>query len=199
MSARNARVSAYDRDPHNFYVEPAWAVRALLEVERPFNFDVMDPCAGSGTIPHTLRAAGVYAYGCDLIERGFGNTLLSVGCLRETIRNWRPCNIVSNPPYDRWEEVVEIGFDAGADRTCLILPIRYVEGIERAKWYRRYTPARKWNFSQRVDMPPHGKPVVARDGKKKRGNKQYAWFVWERGWTESHYQGGWLPIMDTAP
>ncbi|MFT8897080.1 MAG: hypothetical protein ABF968_08995 [Acetobacter sp.] len=189
---RVSKVSSYDRAENDFYVEPAWAVRALLAVESGFDRPVMDPCAGSDTIPRTFRAASIGAYGCDIIWRS--DRQLAQGDFRDTLRMWRPTFIVSNPPYSSWEDVVSTGLDVGAERICLILPARYREGQDRRAWYRRYPPVRIWDFSQRVDMPPGGKTI-----KKGGGNKQYAWFVWEKGHVGPGYTGNWLPIMEKQP
>lgn len=192
--SRTAKVSAYDRVEHDFYVEPAWSVRALLAVEAPFDGVVMDPCCGTGTIPLVLAQHNIRAFGADIVDRSGrpGHNMWMVDDFRQSIPWWRPATIISNPPYSCWEEVVSLGLDHGAERVCLILPLRYLEGISRSAWYDRYPICRFWAFSQRVDMPPRGEQVTV----KKRGNKQYAWYVWERGHNGPYYQGGKLPLMD---
>ncbi|NHN83649.1 hypothetical protein GOB93_03215 [Acetobacter musti] len=191
--SRTAKVSSYERVKHEFYREPAFSVRALLAVERPFTNVVMDPCCGLGNIPDTLQREGIRAFGSDLINRGESPNRRMLGDFRRLIPFWRPETIITNPPYSCWEEIVALGMEAGAERVCLILPIRFLEGIVRSGWYQRYPIARLWAASQRIDMPPGG--VIM---KGKGGNKQYAWFVWEKGHIGPHYQGGWLPIMDKA-
>ena len=53
---RPRRSHIFDRDDHDFYVEPPWCSERLFAVE-PFAGLIWDPAAGSGTIPRAARAA----------------------------------------------------------------------------------------------------------------------------------------------
>ena len=57
---RPRRSHIFDRDDHDFYVEPAWCSERLFAVE-PFAGLIWDPAAGSGTIPrpHGQRACRI--------------------------------------------------------------------------------------------------------------------------------------------
>ena len=66
------RASGYERAAADWYVEPAWIVHALLDVE-DFPGLSWDPACGGGNIPKILRQRGMLAEGTDMVDRGFGN------------------------------------------------------------------------------------------------------------------------------
>lgn len=85
------RNSGYERVYRDFYVEPRWVVRLLLDVES-FEGAVVDPCCGTGTIPSVCLERGIPATGSDIVNRGFGEVrdLFSI--------TERVDNIISNGP-----------------------------------------------------------------------------------------------------
>lgn len=61
MSERQAKAAhTWERDPLDWYQEPAVATELLLTVER-VRWDVWDPACGGGNIVTTVRAAGLFA------------------------------------------------------------------------------------------------------------------------------------------
>lgn len=65
------RASGYDRAASDWYVEPAWIVGALLDVER-FDGLCWDPSCGGGTIPKTLAERRIPYLASDIADRGYG-------------------------------------------------------------------------------------------------------------------------------
>lgn len=185
---RLKKTSRYERVENDFYQEEPAPVLALLQVET-FSGWVMDPCCGEGNIPSVLRDHGVRANGADIVDRW--PQALAVGDFRQTLRFWRPDCVVSNPPYNCWEEIVDVSFESGASHVCLLLPFRRVEGIDRRQFYGRRPLARQWVSSERLIMKPNGKSTGPNDKKQ----ECFAWFVWESGHTAPVWQTGLLPLV----
>jgi hypothetical protein len=55
---RRREAHLWERDPHDFYVEPAWCSERLFEAER-FEGDVLDPACRIGRICVAGRQAGL--------------------------------------------------------------------------------------------------------------------------------------------
>ena len=66
MKQLKAHVWAKEKNGH--YVEPSWVSRRLFEVE-DFKGPIWDPACGWGTIVAEARAAGLEAYGSDIVDR----------------------------------------------------------------------------------------------------------------------------------
>jgi hypothetical protein len=76
------------------YVDPPWCSAALFAAE-PFDGRVHDPCAGTGSIVASARAAGFIATGSDLVPRDGSRPV-------DFLRSRRVHdNIIMNPPYAR--------------------------------------------------------------------------------------------------
>lgn len=166
------RASGYERAAADWYVEPAWAVDALLQVERPFVGTVVDPCCGAGNIPARLRLAGVEAGGSDLIHRGFGGAF-GIDFLQVPLP---ASSYVMNPPYGLAQEFVTRALEQAKDRVCALLRLSFLEGQARRVWHESKPLARVWVSSRRMSMPPGGSDVPPVGG-----TIAYAWFVWELG------------------
>lgn len=167
------RASGYDRAAEDWYVEPGFLVDALVASERAFEGRVWDPFCGGGNIPRRLRAAGVDAFGTDLVDRG------GQGC-----GGWdffssaaSAASIVSNPPFSRLQEAARRALSLATDRVCLLGRLAFLEGQERGSGLWRETPlARVWVSSRRASMPPGGTDLKAQGG-----TIPFAWFVFEHG------------------
>ncbi|MGF1275514.1 hypothetical protein [Acetobacter pasteurianus] len=180
------RASGYERHTDDWYVEPAWCVDALIQVERPFIGEVLDPCCGGGNIGKCLTRAGVYTVNTDIVDRG-GGPVDIVADYHDAIGIVGPKSIVSNPPYGDAQDFVETALAGTRDRVCVLLRLAFLEGQKRREWFKSVPLARVWVSSKRISMPPGGSHVPA-----KGGSIAYAWFVFEHG-----YRGlpviGWLP------
>lgn len=184
------RSSGYKKIENEFYQEEPYAIDALVAVEPRFPSSVHDPCCGEGTIPKRLRWHGIGAVGTDIVQRC--DDLLAKGDFRDLVPFWRPKTIVSNPPFSQWKDLVDLGFQSGADRICLLLPIQRLEGITAYSWYRQGKLARFWAPSRRIRIWPGGAPPEKRKG----GSTTYAWFVFEAAHSATSWQGGWLPLPE---
>jgi hypothetical protein len=166
----NPRSSGYRRQPHDFYVEPEWAVAALLNAER-FTGAILDPACGTGTIPRICREHGLHAAGSDIADRGFG-VVVDFFDLRTPVDN-----IISNPPFRLVEEFIDHALELARDKVAILARLSLPEGLERRRMMWDSTPfSRCLVFSRRVSMPPGGRAVPVRDG-----SVAYAWFIWQHG------------------
>ncbi|PYD63547.1 TRM11 family methyltransferase [Gluconacetobacter entanii] len=170
------RASGYERNAADWYVEPAWAVDALLSVERRFIGGVMDPCCGGGNVPRQLASLGCKTFAADVVDRGTWPVEV-VDDFRVTIPMIGPDSIVSNPPYGDAREFIDCALAHTSDRVCVLLRLAFLEGIARRDWFATVPLARVWVSSRRMSMPPGDSDIPA-----KGGAIAYAWFVFEHGW-----------------
>lgn len=178
----NARSSGYARNSHDWYVESASAVDALLDVET-FDGTVWDPACGGGNIPLRCRARGMEAVGSDIVDRGAGGFIVDFFAMDHLLG---PV-VVTNPPFVYAQRFVEHALKLGAAKVAIIQRLAFLEGQERGKMFRATPPARVWVFSSRQSMPPGGMDVPAQSG-----SVAYCWIVWDKthcGRTDI----GWLP------
>lgn len=167
------RASGYERNADDWYVEPAWCVDALIQAERPFVGQVMDPCCGGGNIGLRLTQAGAYMVNADIVDRG-GIPVDIVAGYDEAIPTVGPVSIVSNPPYRQAQDFIDTALRHTSDRVCVLLRLAFLEGMKRRAWFAEKPLARVWVCSKRVSMPPGGSDIPA-----KGGAIAYAWFVFE--------------------
>jgi hypothetical protein len=139
---RPRRSHIFDRDDHDFYVEPAWCSERLFAVE-PFAGLIWDPATGSGTIPRAARAAGLSNFASDIADHGCGprQDFLIASAPAEAF------DVVTNPPFRLARAFVERALTLGARKTAVIFPTarlnaaRWLEPLPLAKIY-LLTPSR---------------------------------------------------------
>ena len=168
-----------DRAEGDFYVEPAWVVEALLDVER-FSGGIWDPACGQGTIPKVLKARGHGSIiATDLVDHGYGQAGYDFPAL-----NYRAVggadNIICNPPFKLAEAFVRQGLKFAKFKVAMLFRLAFLEGQARARLFDTTPLARVHVFSRRVSMPPGGQGIEA-----KGGAVAFAWFVWEHGYEGS--------------
>lgn len=186
--------SGYARAADDWYVEPDWAVRALVAAEatvRPFAGVVLDPCCGAGNVPAQLAdMPGVYPIGTDLRPRAPGFATMDY---RESLVRYPPDSVISNPPYNQAQLFIEHALEHARDRVCVVLRIGFLAAQRRRAWWPGVPFARLWVSSVRMSMPPGGSALPAAGG-----SVDYAWFVFEKG-----YRGPpmvmWLPDVARPP
>lgn len=161
------RASGYERAASDWYVEPKWAVDALLDVEK-FTGTCWDPACGGGNIPRQMLARGVECVGSDIADRGYGTQQDFFAA------KMGYTSIVSNPPYGRIIPFVLHAMECTTDRVAILARLAFLEGQTRRAYLEMLQLARVWVSSKRISMPPGGTDVVA-----KGGSIAYAWFVFD--------------------
>src|SRR5262245_52351090 len=121
---RPRRSHIWDRDAHNFYVDPRWCSERLFAVEA-FGGLIWDPAAGSGTIPRAAGAAGLSNFASDIADHGSGlrQDFLIASAPAEAF------NVVTNPPFKLARAFVERALTLGAVKTAIIFPTARLNAV----------------------------------------------------------------------
>ena len=175
---KNAHLWA--RDPDDWYVEPQWCNDALFAAEK-FDGVIVDPCCGMGRILDAAGRAGYSTFGCDIKDRGasarhafaIGDFMKSAGTLD---------NIVCNPPYKYDDEFVRSAVERARHKTAVLLRAQWANAGARSRWLESLPLRRVLLLSPRPSMPPGA--VIVHERKDPSGGLQdYAWFIFDRGYT----------------
>ena len=187
LAKGNPRDSGYARNANDWYVEPAEAVHALLDVET-FQGETLDPACGGGNIVRVFRSRGLNAWGSDLVMRYDQMETDAMprpmfGCTGDFTRPvpdeccGNVDNIVSNPPFKIAEKFIVNGLKRARHKVALLQRLAFLEGQQRAALFTSTPLARVHVFAYRISMPPGGTEIEA-----KGGSVAFAWFVWEHGY-----------------
>jgi len=163
---------AYPRvDEH--YVEPFWVSERLFEEEH-FVGDIYDPACGFGRIIDSSIKAGYLAHGADMIDRR------GRGDVQDFFQNHitTPDNIVSNPPFDRFQEFTKHALARARNKVALIMP---TARLNAARWLDNKPLQSVWLLTPRPSMPPGH--VITSGGKVGGGKSDYCWLVFDHKWT----------------
>lgn len=192
--------TGYARDPHDFFIEPAWCVGLLFEHVR-FHPVLWDPCCGIGTIPTQALKYQFEPYASDLIDRGHEPMWKTADFLTLTEGpEGGTADIVMNPPYGRAKLAVKFidhALKLTGARVAAIVTESFL--FSAGKWngrefvggrhdkFTREWPLKHILFlSSRPSMPPGGMEIPATGGQ-----TNYVWLVFERGF-EGHAIPDWL-------
>lgn len=192
---RDRKSKVWEREPDEWYVEPAAAVEFLLQRERFFG-PVYDPCCGGGTIPKTMLAHGIEAFGTDLRTRRPGAEWFR-GELDFMLDYQTPVpdcrEIVFNPPFFKGkglEAFLRRALSMPVTKVAAFVPARFLWSEDRAKGlYAQEQPARIWPIYPRPSCPPG--PYLDAGGKAEGGSPDFAWVVWDVGITRGQTRFCW--------
>lgn len=175
---REKQSHLWERDPHDWYVEPYECSSALFMVE-DFDGAIWDPACGLGRIVEQAREAGHAAVGSDIVDRSAicGSTSDFLN------RNYTPIfrNIVTNPPFSLAEEFVHesLRILPPGGKLAAILPLVWLSGFSSKRDWMPASPLKTvYVISPRPSMPP-GR-VIEAGVKPGNGTKDYAWLVWQK-------------------
>lgn len=178
---REKQAHLWERDPHDWYVEPHECSTALFMVE-DFQGTIWDPACGMGRIVQAARSVGHVAIGSDIVSRSDLCDRTSDFLERSHTPLFR--NIVTNPPFGLAElfvrEALRILPKGG--KLAVILPLVWLSGFSSKRNWLPQSPLKTvYSISPRPSMPP-GRVIEAgvRPG---NGTKDYAWLVWQKGHT----------------
>ena len=166
------KAHTWDRDQHDWYVEPKWCAERLFDVEL---FDkIHDPACGRGTIVDAALARGYRASGSDIVKRR-DHPFEFECCDFLTSTKWH-LGIVSNPPFGCAEEFVRRALTL-APKVAMLLPALWMTGQKRASWLKGSDLRRVDILTPRPSMPPGH--VIEAGQNPTGGKKDFAWFVWD--------------------
>jgi hypothetical protein len=168
---------------NQWFVEPKWATRLLLEWES-FNGTVYDPACGQGNIVETFTDAGFEAFGSDLVEREGQHESWFMGThnfVKETENYDGIDNIVSNPPYYHakgTEAYIRKALTIAREKVAIFAPLSFLAGGKRASnFYQIMPPHRVHPILPRPSCPP-GQSLL--DGGSDEGGKvDSMWMIWD--------------------
>ena len=158
------------RPKDDFYRTPERAVKALLAVES-FEGDIWEPACGDGAISEVLIAAGHTVYSSDLIDRGYGEPRHDF-----LLTNHRAANIITNPPYKLANEFIERSLQLTTGKVAMLLKLAALAGKERRRIFESSPFKAVYISTNRLNMMRDG-------GNESAGMIEFAWFVWEHGYT----------------
>jgi len=168
--ARKENSHIWQREENEHYVEPEWCSARLFEVER-FEGTIQDPACGFGRVVSSAHAAGLPAFGTDLVDRGFQGLRSQADFFGQTTK---VSNIVSNPPFDIFKEFTQHALSLTSRKVALIWLVRT---LPAARWLQQTPLARILYLTPRPSMPP-GHIIAA--GEKPGGGKQdFCWLIWD--------------------
>ena len=184
---RERKSKIWARDPDDWYIEDSWCSRRLFE-EEPFEDSIIDPACGIGRIVASARTVGLFAVGADIIKRSefccHQKDFLSDDWSSHVIKN-----IVCNPPFAIADKFVELALERAWWKVAMLLPATWHFGDKRARWLKTTPLRRILALTPRPSMPPGA--VIMSGEKPGGGTKDFAWYIWQRGW-DCAPEIGWL-------
>lgn len=162
----------------DWYPTPPAATESLLSVET-FDKYIWEPACGDGAISTVLQTFQYQVTSTDLNYYGFG--IAGRDFLLETQKE--ADTIITNPPYKLANQFVRHAINLGVNKHAWLLRLAFLEGKARYEiLYRDNPPARIYVFSSRLTIW-RGDEDQAWYGTS--GKTAYAWFVWEKGSTDT--------------
>ena len=150
MKAKESHI--FDRDPHDFYVEPSWAVEALLDAE-DLPAPIWDPACGYGTVVKTAMARGLKALGTDLVDRGFGRGGQNFLAMSPKLVRHEG-SIVTNPPFKHSVAFIDQALRL-APKAAFLVPLKFLASNTRHGMFTdRWPMSAVHVLSSRASMPP---------------------------------------------
>lgn len=190
----------WERDPHDWYVEPERVTDALVQIEA-FVGSTLDPCCGGGNIIRALRRAGVNAWGSDVVLRrgmeghdrfqGIHDFLADPDAIPG-----RWANIVMNPPFFKAagaEAFIRRALEVATAKVAAFVDVRFLAGGERAGGlYAEHPPSRIYMITPRVSCPPG--QYLEGGGKAANGSSDWCWLLWDKTAPRTGTSVHWLEV-----
>ena len=165
------------RVENDFYATPKNATEALLSVE-DIIYPALEPACGAGHISELLSRS--LTTSTDLIYRGYGQG--GVNFLTQDYSNDDYRTVITNPPFNLFQEFAEKGLDVTKYKLILFGKIQALEGQKRATFLENSPLKTVYIFKKRINPMRNGKEVDE-NGKGWASTMAFAWFVWEVGYT----------------
>jgi hypothetical protein len=182
---RERKAHIWQKDPHDWYVEPSWCSERLFAIEK-FSGSIFDPAAGTGRIVEAARRAGYIAEAADIMQRGDFRLDFRYDFLSDDMPTLIYGdailfdNIVTNPPFRHAKRFVQLALDRAERKVAMLLPTPWIAGDERSRWLAN-TPLRRVLFlTPRPSMPPGA--LIQAGFKPGGGREDFAWYIFHRGY-----------------
>lgn len=190
---QRGKTHAFERDPHDWYVEPLIATRALLKAET-FPGTIWDPACGQGNILEVAKESGYTVVGSDIVKRI--DRPWHIGEMDFLAGGIEPFggSIISNPPYYKGagtEGFVRRALSLAKYKVAIFTSLSFLAGGKRAKGlFTEHPPHRVWVITPRVSCPP-GRWLLE-GNKAGGGSDDWCWLVWSNSDPFTGTSLGWL-------
>jgi hypothetical protein len=172
------------RRPYDNYETPEWCVEALLNAQPMVGPNILEPCAGSGTIVEIIKRRRPMARVTAVELRSEEEIGLWIAGADEVhvedFLTWEPAavqydTIITNPPYRNAQEIIERCFEIAGSETQVIMLLRlaFLESQKRFSFWQKHPVSALYVLSERPSFTNRGTDSTA-----------YAWFVWNAGYTQ---------------
>lgn len=182
--ANHHRKAKHPRAPYDWYVEPEWAVDALIG-EVSFSGLIYDPACGKGTIPKTFARHGFETHASDIVDRGYPGAR-QLDFLGAASSAFRVPNVVSNPPFSYQDGIAEAfvrrALQIATDRVAVFVRLKWLGSLGRYQLFEiDHPPELVLVFSDRPSCPPG--PMIEGLGERafRGGEQDFMWVVWRKG------------------
>ena len=168
----------------NFNASPYAALPPLLVAEgRRLPRTLWEPFCGNGALVMPLRNRGYSVAATDLYDWGCPDSTAGVDFHEAVAADYRPyapdgerVGIVSNPPFDAIEKLVERSIER-AEYVAFLLRLAFLESEGRMDWFHQVR-------LQRIHVIGERLPMMHRHGwegpKLDKSAMAFAWFIFER-------------------
>jgi hypothetical protein len=177
--AHDRHGNAYERDPLDFYTEPADVTVALAQVHK-----IVGPCVdvacGAGTIPRTLAKLGIECAGCDIVRRYRGHKVYDF-LSDKPFPFDRPRSLIFNPPYNAAEAFVLKALEIATYEVVVFTRLQFLAGQSRLQ--RLYGPHPLYGLYILSARPscPDGNMLRRGEITPRGGKPDYVWAIWRIG------------------
>lgn len=179
----------YGRDGIDFYPTPPGATKALLHAET-FPGRIFEPACGDGTLGSILEREGYHVHASDLYDYGYGHTGIDFFSINKMPARCK--SIIANPPGKAYsptlnkkvpvEAWIEHAWNLGPTKMAMFMKFPAIAGQRRVPVLRVCNLKWVLPFIERVSCFKNGIPPAP--GEKNNNNQvNWAWFIFERGYT----------------
>lgn len=197
MQRRREAVDSLDDFP-----TPPFATRAIIrKVLMPRGLDfstktVWEPACNRGYMARPLSEHFATVLTSDIADYGWTGQQAIGDFLGDTFTDFdgqartfaRPDWVFTNPPFNKGDDFVLRALDIAAEGVAVIVRVAFLEGSDR---YRDlFSKRMPWIVAQHVERVPMTRGKFDPNDVSATA---YAWFIWRKDWTESHYLGTWVP------
>lgn len=160
------------RKVNDFYPTPRVTIESLLK-HHEIKYPVLEPCAGEGAIVRLLDPTELI-HTNDIDEKY--DTVHHLDAGKQWHSDWKDVStVITNPPFNIALEVIKnvlAHVEDGSD-VIMLLRLNFLGSKIRKPFFKKNPPYKIFVLSQRPKFY-HGKT----------DSIEYAWFVWNKGYTD---------------
>lgn len=193
----------YEREPYDWYIEPAWCHELLHQVEA-FEGEIVDPACGRGTGLKVAADRGYGVLGVDIVDRREHAAFafpLRLGDFAERPPINGADNFIGNPPFSYRAGIAEIYIrrclSMARAKVAMLLPVKFLSSQGRYDLFTQTPLTDIRILSSRPSMPPgslYVRGLIEAEG----GSVDYMWLVWDVRTRPAYPRTSWLLLPEHA-